>query len=276
MNTSLETLSFHDLFENADCNQPLPDQTCIIEPNVPEQPIPDYGVGGNISEQAFVCMDTSEMTVFLIDDDPDVRDALTLLLKQDNLTVESFGSAYAFLDICHPEMQGCAIVDLNMPGMNGIQLQEELAQRDIPLPIVFLTGSGNIPLSVKAIKAGALDFLTKPVTHEKLLSSIQIALMESQRLQCRRKTNQHYQEILSVLTQRENDVMKLALEGQTSKKIANHLGISHRTVEIHKARLMKKTGAENILDLARIVQDAGVMIDHGLQNDLQDHQTTKL
>ncbi|MGZ4958376.1 MAG: response regulator transcription factor [Methylomonas sp.] len=220
-------------------------------------------------------MNIKEMTIFLIDDDPVVCDALSLLLKQSGLKVECFNSADAFLDICHAEMQGCAIVDFNMPIMNGIQLQEEMSVRGIPLPIVFLTGTGNIPLSVRAMKAGASDFLTKPVTQEKLLSSIHVALLEFQSLQSQRRRNQHSQAILSALTQRENDVMKLALKGHTSKKIANCLGISHRTVEIHKARLMKKAGAENILDLARIAHDAGITVERGVQNDLQNRQSRR-
>ncbi len=265
MNTSLEDSSFRDLF----APPTNPDQTCAIETSTVETRLFDY-TGKNIGEHTRSSININEMTVFLIDDEADVRDALSLLLKCSGLAVECFSSALTFLDICDPEMQGCAIVDLNMPEMNGIQLQEELIVRGIPLPIIFLTGDGDIPLSVKAIKAGASDFLTKPVSVGNLLSSIRTALLESQNLQFRRRTNQHCQAILSALTQRENDVMKLALEGQTSKKIANQLGISHRTVEIHKARLMKKTGAENILDLARIVQDAGIVIGHDLQNELHN------
>ncbi len=263
MNTSLENMSCRGLFAPITNNQAPSDQSFLIETGVTGKQPSDCR-GENINEHTYSCINTDEMTVFLIDDEPAVRDALSLMLKQSNLMVESFASAQAFLDICHPEMRGCAIIDFNMPGMNGIQLQEELIIRGTPLPIIFLTGGGDIPLSVKAIKAGASDFLTKPVTLEKLLSSIRTALLESHNLQYRRRMNLHCQAILSALTQRENDVMKLALEGQTSKKIANKLGISHRTVEIHKARLMKKTGAENILDLARIVQDAGLTIGHGL------------
>jgi len=212
-------------------------------------------------------MNANEMTVFIIDDDPAVRDALSLMIGQANLTVKDFGNAREFLAFYRPEMPGCAIVDINMPGMNGIQLQEELIARGILLPIIFLTAHGDIPLSVKTIKAGASDFLAKPVSCEKLLTSVQTALRECENLVHHRKINQHSQALLATLTQREQDVMMLVLDGQTNKKIAQHLGISHRTVEIHKARLMQKTGAENLLDLARIVQDAGLTIGHGLPID---------
>ncbi len=210
-------------------------------------------------------MNANNMTVFIIDDDPAVRDALSLMLGQANLIVEGFGSAHEFLDFYRPEIPGCAIVDIHMPDMNGIQLQEELIVRGISLPIIFLTAHGNIPLSVKTIKAGASDFLTKPVSCEKLLASIQAALLKSENLLAHKEINQRCQALLAALTQREQDVMMLVLEGQTNKKIAQHLGISHRTVEIHKARLMQKTGAENLLDLAHIVQEAGLTIGHGLQ-----------
>lgn len=212
-------------------------------------------------------MNANNMTVFIIDDDPAVRDALSLMLEQANLIVKGFGRAHEFLDFYRPDMPGCVVVDINMPGMNGIQLQEELIARGILLPIIFLTGHGNIPLSVKTIKAGASDFLTKPVSCEKLLSSIQTALLECKDLMLHKKINQRNQALLAALTQREHEVMMLALDGQTNKKIAQQLGISHRTVEIHKARLMQKTGAENLLDLAHIVQEAGLTIGHVLQID---------
>lgn len=203
--------------------------------------------------------DANGMTVFIIDDDPAVRDALTLMIEQADLTVEAFGNARAFLDVYRPEMRGCALVDINMPEMDGIRLQEEIIARGLPLPIIFLTGHGNIPLSVKTVKAGASDFLTKPIGREKLLDCIRAAFMECEGLQAKHETNRRCQSLLSTLTEREQEVMQLALNGQTNKKIAQQLGISHRTVEIHKARLMQKTGAGNLLELARIAQEAGLI-----------------
>lgn len=207
------------------------------------------------------------MTVFIIDDDPAVRDALSLMLEQADLVVRGFGNAREFLDFYRPDMPGCAIVDINMPDMNGIQLQEELISNGISLPIIFLTAHGDIPLSVKTIKAGASDFLTKPVFCEELLTSIQAALLKSENLLAHQAINQRCQALLSALTQREQDVMMLVLEGQSNKRVAQRLGISHRTVEIHKARVMQKTGAANLLELARITQEAGLTVEHGLQID---------
>lgn len=201
-------------------------------------------------------MNASDMTVFIIDDDPAVCDALTLMIEQAKLTVKSFKSARQFLDQYDPKMRGCAIVDIRMPEMDGMQLQEAMIADAIPLPIIFLTGHGDIPLSVKAVKAGASDFLTKPVEREKLLTSIQTAFQEYQHLYAHHQTNHRRQSLLATLTEREKEVMELVLQGHTHKKIAQCLGISHRTVEIHKARLMQKTGANNLLDLARINQDS--------------------
>jgi FixJ family two-component response regulator len=198
-------------------------------------------------------------TVFIVDDDHAVRDALTLMIQQHGMTVEAFDSAEAFLAYCQPEHSGCAIIDMRMPGMDGLQLQQRLAQRDILLPVIFLTGHGDIPMSVKAIKAGAVDFLTKPVTREQLLASVQSALQLGQQMMVRHEHHQQATSRLKDLTERERSVLALAVVGHPNKEIARHLGISHRTVEIHKAHIMHKTGATNLLDLARLAQEAGLM-----------------
>lgn len=196
--------------------------------------------------------------VFVVDDDPAVRDSLTLLLEHEDFTVETFDSAEAFLAANRSAPYSCAIVDIRMPGMDGIQLQTELARRSSLLPVIFLTGHGDIPLSVRAIKAGAVDFLTKPVTGSALLASVLAALRESEKLNLQAKANHTASECIANLTDRERDVMILAVEGMSNKEIARHLGISHRTVEIHKARIMHKTGATTLLDLARIAKASGL------------------
>lgn len=197
-------------------------------------------------------------TVFVVDDDPAVRDSLTLLLEQEGLAVASFDSAESFLSACRVESRGCAIVDIRMTGMDGMHLQTELAQRGIPLPIIFLTGHGDIPLSVRAIKAGAVDFLTKPVTGGALLDSVRVALLESKKLRTQAKTSQTAAERVATLTEREKEVMTLAVEGLPNKEIARRLEISHRTVEIHRARIRHKTGADSLLDLARLAETCGL------------------
>ncbi|MGE5471532.1 MAG: response regulator transcription factor [Bacteroidota bacterium] len=197
-------------------------------------------------------------TVFVIDDDPAVRDSLALLLEEVGITVEAFASGDAFLAAGRQQPGSCAVVDMRMPGMDGMQLQAELARRGIPLPLIFLTGHGDIPMSVRAIKAGAVDFLTKPITGQALLESVQAALVESEKQSRLAEASQTASTRVASLTEREHQVMLLAAEGLHNKEIARQLGISHRTVEIHKARIMLKTGAESLLELARIVEASGL------------------
>ncbi|HSH54797.1 MAG TPA: response regulator [Methylotenera sp.] len=203
-------------------------------------------------------MKLSDAIVFIVDDDPAIRDSLTLMIEQEDITVMSFMDAESFLDICQPELFGCVIIDIRMPKMNGMQLQEELTKRNILLPVVFLTGHGDIPMSVRAMKAGAVDFLTKPVTREKLLASVRSAIRECEKI-LTANTNHHDAQVrLAELTGRERDVVMLAIQGHPNKEIARRLGISHRTVEIHKSKIMHKTGAINLLDLARIAHEGGL------------------
>ena len=196
-------------------------------------------------------------TVFIVDDDAAIRDSLSLMIEQENIAVQAFDSAETFLAAYQPECPGCAIVDIRMPGMDGIELHEVLLKRNILLPIIFLTGHGDIPMSVQAMKAGAVDFLTKPVTREKLLISIRAAIQKSERLLSENANRQEALLHLASITDRERDVMLLAVRGHPNKHIARQLGISHRTVEIHKSKIMQKTGAINLLDLARIVHESG-------------------
>lgn len=203
-------------------------------------------------------MNAPASTVFIVDDDPAVRDSLTLMLMQEDIAVEAFDSAEAFLATYRGDRCGCAIIDIRMPGMNGMQLQGALAERGILLPIIFLTGHGDIPMSVRAIKAGAVDFLTKPVTRETLMECVRSAIQAGKRMFAQFASNQEAMSRLNNLTEREREVMILAVTGHPNKDIARRLGISHRTVEIHKSKIMSKTGAANLLDLARITQECGL------------------
>ncbi len=198
--------------------------------------------------------------VFIIDDDLAVRESLSLMIKQDGLTVHTFESAEAFLATCSPECFGCAIIDIRMPGMDGLELHKKLRNREIPLPVIFLTGHGDIPMSVRAIKDGAVDFLTKPVTREKLMECVHAAIKEGERALAQAAKTRKAIALLAELTEREREVMALAVAGHPNKAIADRLGISHRTVEIHKGRVMHKTETTNLLDLARIAQEAD--LDH--------------
>jgi FixJ family two-component response regulator len=190
--------------------------------------------------------------IFVVDDDESVRDSISMLLEAGGYVVAAFARADDFLNFCTHKTQGCIILDVNMPGMDGPTLQEELTRRGVRLPIIFLSGQGTIPLTVRTLKSGAMDFLTKPVKGAVLLSSVHEAL--------ERFSGMHEQDILSrsvtarlaMLTEREREVMLLAVAGHTSKEIAHRLEISYRTVEIHRAHVMQKTGASNMLELARI------------------------
>ena len=194
-------------------------------------------------------------TVFIVDDDAAIRDSLSLMIEQDNIAVQAFDSAETFLAAYRPKCPGCAIVDIRMSGMDGIKLHETLLERNILLPIIFLTGHGDIPMSVQAMKAGAVDFLTKPVSREKLLIAIRSAILQSERVISKNAIHQESLSYLATLTDRERDVMLLAVQGHPNKHIARQLSISHRTVEIHKSKIMQKTGAINLLDLARIAHE---------------------
>lgn len=194
----------------------------------------------------------NEAKVFVVDDDLSVCDSISELLEVAGYTVETFQDAEAFLEICTPETYGCIILDVNMPGMDGPRLQMELARRKLLLPIIFLSGQGTIPLTVRAIKAGAMDFLTKPVKSSILLTRVQEAMEQLSVLRQRTEVSQFIAGRMALLTEREADVMQLAVAGYTNKEIAQRLGISHRTVEIHRSRIMQKTGAPNVLELARL------------------------
>ncbi|MGA8865169.1 MAG: response regulator [Gallionella sp.] len=183
--------------------------------------------------------------VYIIDDDAAVRDGLTMLLEASGHAVAAFRSAGEFLDACTPDWRGCIILDVDMPGMDGTALQEELPRRMVRLPVIFLSGKGTIPLTVRAIKAGAVDFLTKPVDRKVLLDRVQKALQRGEAFNSIALR-------LAELTEREREVMKLAVAGHTNKEIGQRLGISYRTVEIHRTHVMQKTGATNLLELARI------------------------
>jgi len=190
--------------------------------------------------------------VFVVDDDAAVRDSLRMLLKTAGYTAATFASADEFLTICNSEIDGCLILDVNMPDMDGPALQEELNRRRLQLPIIFLTGQGSIPLSVRTLKAGAMDFLTKPVEGRQLLACVAEALNKCAQLRMQKQESRSTAALLENVTSREKEVMLLVIQGLTSKEIAEKLSISYRTVENYRANIKQKTGSKNIIDLARI------------------------
>ena len=201
-------------------------------------------------------MTNHESVVFIVDDEPAVRDSLTLMIEQAGVNVQSFESAQDFLSAYGPDFFGCIILDVQMPEMDGLQLQAELLHRKVWLPVIFLTGHGDIPMSVRAIKTGAVDFMTKPVTREKLLACVRSAFAEAEKRKNETAHKQNALACLEKLTQREREVMSLAVQGHSNKEIAACLGISHRTVEIHKSNIMRKTDSVNLLDLVRITRES--------------------
>lgn len=204
-------------------------------------------------------MNAAQPTIFIVDDDHFVRDALKLMIEQENLAVQCYESGEAFLKRCPQIDNGCILLDVQMLGMNGLTLQQILAERHMPLPIIFLTGNGNIPMSVRAIKAGAVDFLTKPVTRGKLIAAIETALQENRKILQQTSLAEDAGALIARLTAREKDVMQLAIAGLPNKEIARKLDISFRTVEVHKSRIMQKTGAGNLIELARIARESGIV-----------------
>lgn len=200
------------------------------------------------------------VTIHVVDDDVAVRDALAMLIGHEGFTVKTYPGGEEFLAAGRPdgpECVECAIVDLRMAGMGGLQLQQEMSARGIRMPILFLTGHGDIPSSVKAIKAGAVDFLTKPIRRAALIESIQGALEEARRMSQRALSSREAESRWASLTLRERQTALLALKGLSNKEIGKRMNISHRTVEIHRARVLEKTAASSILDLARLATEAG-------------------
>ena len=195
--------------------------------------------------------------VFVVDDDPAVRDSLSVLLGSAGYRTRAYGDAQSFLAAYTPGQVGCLVLDVQMADMSGLALQAELARRGADVPIVFLTAYGDVRMSVQAMKLGAVDFLLKPVIGAELLERIQGGLTKSRRAQVDAWRRHAVQSRLEGLTPREREVMVMAVRGWSNKVIARHLGISHRTVEIHRTRVMQKTGAGNLTELARFAEVAG-------------------
>ena len=187
--------------------------------------------------------------MFVVDDDEAVRDSLTLLLEAEGLVTEGFDNAQSFLEAYRPERRGCLILDVRMPGMNGLELQRRLNQSGASLPVIFITGHGDVPMSVKALKGGALDFLEKPFHGGELLALIHKAFLQDARSRRERAAKRQIADRYARLTPREREVMRWVTYGKSNKEIAAALGVSHRTVEIHRARVMEKMDASSLPEL---------------------------
>jgi FixJ family two-component response regulator len=198
-------------------------------------------------------------TVFVVDDDVSFLTAVTRLLRAGGYEVRTFTSAAGFLQSPPPaDSPGCVIVDLQMPGLSGLELQEALAKADNPLPLVFLTGHGDIPSSVHAMRRGAEDFLTKPVRKQALFDAVQRALARDARERAHRARRRELRVRFDALTPREREVLAHVLSGQLNKQVAGDLGTSERTIKAHRANIMAKLGVQSVAELARLAQEAGI------------------
>lgn len=191
-------------------------------------------------------------TVIVVDDDAAMRDALVQLLEAASLNVETYADGPTFLAAYDPDHSGCLLLDMAMPGMSGLEVQAALNARGVAIPIIFLTGHGDIPMAVRAVQAGAVDFLEKPIQGAALLQRVQRALTLDQEWRQTKGRVQAIQQRYARLSSRERECMALAVSGLTSKEIAQKLGISPRTVEVHRTHVMHKMGATNLADLINL------------------------
>ena len=203
-------------------------------------------------------MSASDATVFVVDDDMAVRRSLARLLRSAGLNVETFPSAREFLDRLPSARTGCIVLDVRMPGMTGPELFDQMAGKGLSLPVVFLTGHGDVPMSVQAMKKGAVDFLLKPVDDEALLHAIRQAVARHVSQQAREQERQSLEGRLRRLSAREREVMEYVIRGDLNKQIAADLGISEATVKVHRGRVMAKMEAGSVAELVRLCEAAGI------------------
>lgn len=194
----------------------------------------------------------AQQPVFIVDDDPSVLDSLSILLQTSGIRTICYGSAQAFLDACAPGTTGCLLLDVQMPGMNGLELQQRLNRAKIRIPTIIITGHGNIATAVKAMKSGAFDFLEKPYREAEIIGKIRNALASLEPLDVEAEALAGFPGRYAGLTDREQEVFREMVKGQANKTIARALGISYRTVEIHRSRVLQKMGVKNLSELIRL------------------------
>jgi len=199
-------------------------------------------------------MTNGAATVFIVDDDASVRKALARLIQSVGLKTQTFASAQELLDQAPPAGPGCIILDVRMPGLNGLELQAELTGRNIRTPIIFITGHGDIQMSVRAMKGGAMDFLIKPFNDKDLLGAIKTAIEKDEYFKAAQTEHSEIQRRHQTLTPREREVLRLVVKGRMNKEIAAELGAAEKTVKVHRARVMQKMQVESVAELVRAAE----------------------
>jgi FixJ family two-component response regulator len=200
----------------------------------------------------------AERIVFVIDDDAAMRETLSSLFRSVGLRVELFGSAREFAEFKMPDVASCLVLDIRLPGVSGLEFQAELAAKDIRIPIIFMTGHGDIPMSVKAMKAGAIDFLTKPFREQDILDAVIRSLERDQERRDSEKGVAELRSRFDSLTSREQDVIALVLDGLMNKQIAAKLGVSEITVKVHRGHMMQKMKARSVIELVAMAHLLGI------------------
>jgi len=203
-------------------------------------------------------MTSESPTVFVVDDEESVRKALARLLRSASFHVAAFASPREFLESYDPHAPGCLILDVAMPGLNGLELQQQLADRGAGLPIIFLTGRADVPMSVQAMKKGALDFLTKPVNDESLLAAVRGAIQRDYADRQARAELGDIKQRLETLTPREREVLVHVVSGKLNKQTAAELGTVEKTIKVHRARVMEKMMVQSVAELVRLAEKAGI------------------